>query len=640
MLSTEDADKLSALSFRIHTQILTEFGNQLNAEHTLALKGIHEHLANMVNGEASNWHGRWALSAPIGFGKSSAVAAFISAAWQLGFLGNGVTLTFTAARVQQLYSLEHDLLHAGIPHAELRRFVSVIHASPIKQDKALRPSDTNLDVPILLVAHNKLRSIYRRDEDYSARQTDLVYFLKYKGGQRDMLLWDERCVITESAAVKLSILDQGYAALMSLPQYRESHRDFLLWFKPVLDRLHAAADSLDSSDAKAEAIVEDLNTPRLQEFYTLVLKKSYDLFLNAKLSMGEFMTMLKFKVRVLSTGIVSYKVVVPDCIENCLVLDASYGISELSHIDTTIQNLEEAQPLLLQLQRDYGKKLADLKDCSDLHFTHWNHRAGKDAVLSDCHDYLNGTPREDNLLSTTCQVVAQWLTEGRCILIWTHQSAGELVQQCLIKAGLQGTMINGKPQVVVDTYGRHDAVNHYKYCDAVFHLGIQQRDTLELKGAICGAYRSKKACLEVQQVNAVQLTEKAVVFQQSNGRGSSRDTLNGKTRRQETFGIWMDTKVQDLTAFLKPVYPGSSWVEYVPVQKRKVCEAGRSKWVEKAVEYLTTYRTSIKRSDLKVAIGADALNRMSWKRICDEAGTQAGFQGDGHTLRPYFDEVA
>ncbi len=89
MISTQESQALEQLTSTIHFQILREHGTVPSDAHALALRALHQQLCQMVNGENSSWQGRWCLSAPIGFGKSSAVAAFLSAAWQLGVLGTG-----------------------------------------------------------------------------------------------------------------------------------------------------------------------------------------------------------------------------------------------------------------------------------------------------------------------------------------------------------------------------------------------------------------------------------------------------------------------------------------------------------------------------------------------------------------------
>ena len=115
MITNAQAAELLQLTSTIHFQILRQHGTIPDQAHAMALTTLHDLLCSMVNGEDVSQHGRWAFAAPIGFGKSSGVAAFLAAAYQLGLLGNGLTLTLTASRVEQLYDFEEALLDAGIP---------------------------------------------------------------------------------------------------------------------------------------------------------------------------------------------------------------------------------------------------------------------------------------------------------------------------------------------------------------------------------------------------------------------------------------------------------------------------------------------------------------------------------------------
>jgi hypothetical protein len=237
MLSTKESQELELLTSTIHFQILREHGTIPDAAHRQALKALHQQLAAMVDGEASNWHGRWCLSAPIGFGKSSAVAAFLSAAWQLGFLGNGVTLTITAARVEQLYDFEAAILDAGIPQAEIRKYVSVLHGD----QKEERESDENLDAPVLLITQNRIRRVFKRPESGKAK-FDVCYFLKYHDEPRDLVLWDERCQLTEGFEIDLSDLKQALSCLSKkVEDAPDAHIPFMNWMDRSIKIIEAEA---------------------------------------------------------------------------------------------------------------------------------------------------------------------------------------------------------------------------------------------------------------------------------------------------------------------------------------------------------------------------------------------------------------
>lgn len=185
MITNAQGQELKNLTTMIHLQILRDHGTIPDHAHGMALEALHELLCSMVNGEDRSQHGRWAFAAPIGFGKSSGVAAFLSAARQLGLLGNGITMTLTASRVEQLYDFEEALLDAGIPKADIGGLVAVIHG--VDKKIAKRPSDSDKkDAPILMVAHNRIRKVYRREEHLPEK--DLMYFLKCNGVARDFVL--------------------------------------------------------------------------------------------------------------------------------------------------------------------------------------------------------------------------------------------------------------------------------------------------------------------------------------------------------------------------------------------------------------------------------------------------------------------
>jgi hypothetical protein len=192
----------------IHFQILRDHGTIPDQAYTMALEALHDLLCSMVNGEDRSQHGRWAFAAPIGFGKSSGIAAFLAAAYQLRLLGNSIAITLTASRVEQLYGFEEALLDAGIPKQDIGRLVAVIH----DMKKAKRESDNDKkDAPILMVAHNRIRKVYRREEQHLEK--DLTYFLKCNGKERDCVVWDERCQRTEVVHMPVKKFKEALDAL-------------------------------------------------------------------------------------------------------------------------------------------------------------------------------------------------------------------------------------------------------------------------------------------------------------------------------------------------------------------------------------------------------------------------------------------
>jgi hypothetical protein len=155
--------------------------------------------------------------------------------------------------------------------------------------------------------------------------------------------------------------------------------------------------------------------------------------------------------------------------------------------------------------------------------------------------------------------------------------------------------------------------------NAVIHVGVQQRDPLSLAAEICGQRRDLKTILTPAQIQSVCCSEKASEFLQSNGRGSSRVTIDGKALPQVTFGIWQDTKNQDLTTLLKTVYRGATWKTYEPryAEKAPELEEGKVDRLVKEVQaFLSTYpEDSISSQSLKKLLGQTSVPRRTWARV-------------------------
>ena len=439
MITNAQAAELLQLTSTIHFQILREHGTIPDQAHAMALTALHDLLCSMVNGEDVSQHGRWAFAAPIGFGKSSGVAAFLAAAYQLGLLGNGITLTLTASRVEQLYDFEEALLDAGIPQAEIGKLVAVIHGVD-KKKTVKRPSDDDRkDAAILMVAHNRIRKVYRREEHQPEK--DLVYFLKCNGKVRDFVLWDERAQRVEVQNMSVVSFKEALDALCGKVEAQPELSDLCNWLRACLSYIVAENARMLAKSAdvisECDGLLTHMPQGDVQKFYTQL--QACRLNKDNRKALVQFVEMLRFKCRVIPTqqaGIIAYHVVVPDCMTNCLVLDASYGVSELTPLDPSIKDAELHHARLIEMKKWYGKKLADLKDCTDHEFQHWDTGAGKDKVSTDLRAYLDGKAVGGNLILEIVEKVKTYAEEGRNILIWTHKQdfAGNNLVELLVEA--------------------------------------------------------------------------------------------------------------------------------------------------------------------------------------------------------------
>jgi len=637
MITNAQAAELLQLTSTIHFQILREHGTIPDQAHAMALTALHDLLCSMVNGEDVSQHGRWAFAAPIGFGKSSGVAAFLAAAYQLGLLGNGITLTLTASRVEQLYDFEEALLDAGIPQAEIGKLVAVIHGVD-KKKTVKRPSDDDRkDAAILMVAHNRIRKVYRREERQPEK--DLVYFLKCNGKVRDFALWDERAQRVEVQNMSVVSFKEALDALCGKVEAQPELSDLCNWLRACLSYIVAENARMLAKSAdvisECDGLLTHMPQGDVQKFYNQL--QACRLNKDNRKALVQFVEMLRFKCRVIPTqqaGIIAYHVVVPDCMTNCLVLDASYGVSELTPLDPSIKDAELHHARLIEMKKWYGKKLADLKDCTDHEFQHWDTGAGKDKVSTDLRAYLDGKAVGGNLILEIVEKVKTHAEEGRNILIWTHKQdfAGnnlvELLVEALKNGGCDLTKIARdrfskgqpeRPQIVVNNYGQHDANNSWTYCDVVIHVGIQERLDSEIAASMCGQLHNLGARLTHTQIKAVRVSEKAATLQQSTGRGQCRVTVNGKSLPQLSIVIFSNGRDKGLKEKSQEAFPQSVWskmeTKFV-VEEVGLIEA----WVKRVEMYLEKeLRDKLSSRKLKEILNADDVASSTWKKVVRRA---------------------
>ena len=149
------------------------------------------------------------------------------------------------------------------------------------------------------------------------------------------------------------------------------------------------------------------------------------------------------------------------------------------------------------------------------------------------------------------------------------------------------------------------------------HLGIQERTDFDIGANIVSQRRDLKAAFTDKERDHTKLCEKAVVFQQSNGRGQSRIVSDGKALPQETLTIHYDTKNESLTDLLKPMYWGATWIEYnkkAPVKKEGVIAT----WVETVKAKLNDLpheQWEISSRALKALGGAQEVPAGTWKHV-------------------------
>jgi hypothetical protein len=198
----------------------------------------------------------------------------------------------------------------------------------------------------------------------------------------------------------------------------------------------------------------------------------------------EFLKASNLPLRMLksgSTAIVSYQVVVPDALNNILVLDASFPIRKLCHYDHTIKSaemrpgLKEAGvPAFHTLKRFDQVKLYRLKSYGGRYSME---KRFKDKTMAkEVAQVVKDIPADESILFFVFKQNQPGSVDYKKVLLAE-----------LAKVGIDiDAEINGQPRLTVQTWGNETSLNHHVHCRHVFLVRILHRNDTELMGQYLG----------------------------------------------------------------------------------------------------------------------------------------------------------
>jgi hypothetical protein len=330
------SDRIAQIAKQILFRLLVQdYGLEINPVHRIALEKLLETYALLVTGEQS---GRVAIPMPPGSGKSQSVLALIAALHQLhnipGSLPRNYSVLVAAERVESLCELLDDLfamrhpIHKDQPLVPEDQ-VGLLHS--LGGNVSRQSTDGNEERPFLFVTHARLRSMRR--ENY--------ILTKYKGHRRDVLIWDESLLRTDSWAIPKTDLESD-----------------ILWLGPHIavtrDKDGLQQDRLDAHRFLTECLPllhdDEDRVVQLPQRTQEELERYADALKNLRRSpsseaIWDFFNVCWRELRVRrgsqhasDTGsYISYTLKVPDFLDRIVVLDASYPIRLLEKVDPTIQ---------------------------------------------------------------------------------------------------------------------------------------------------------------------------------------------------------------------------------------------------------------------------------------------------------------
>ena len=529
---------------------LKGYGNKLTDHHIMALAALMGAMTNMVTGELK---GRWAYGLPTGMGKTSAIVAWCAQLTKLGL--DDVSVAVSASKVEALCDLKRAMEDAGVPADR----IGLVHAKRFDPDKAAailagnitlathyasEPSEGH-DRQIMLVTHQRVRGC--------STET----FNLYHGKPRDLLLYDETLLVSDSVGIPLNFLNGALASMVAISGNTAKYQPLIEY---VTVAMKSIKDVLDGEDRDVVITLPELAPVELEDFKKLADKLSqYE-------HVRQFLNIVDHDIRVVGNeqgGVLWYSVVVPPEIENIIILDASAPIRKLARLDPTITDVEHPTKGLDEIRRIGVKKLADLKSFENVTIRQMVAGGGRSTVEAT----WRMDRAEDRKHAREVIDVVRNIPLDEAVLIFVYKTGrAKNAPNCratllsdLEDAGVDiNAMIDGEPRINVATWGMETNLNRYGHCSNVILAGVLQRDPISLAAEYVGQIDDLKREVSKETIAAIHLSELCHCVYQAFSRGACRFIDGGKARKMNGWFIDKD----NIKPELDKVMVGAKWLPW------------------------------------------------------------------------------
>lgn len=528
-------------------QKLEDYGNRLSEAHALALRMLCGTFSEMAFGRR---RGRYAFGLPTGCGKTTAVAVWCA---NLIRSGHQKSVAISASKVEALCELRREFQALGVPadrvgllHSKqyaAAKVEAVLRGDQISETHASEPSEGH-DRQILLITHQRARS----------GSSDSPY--RWRDKPRDLIIWDESLITSDSTGLDISDIRAATAWLEARYGDSEKYRDALAWSKEAAKAITGALDK--PGKRKVDTIIR---LPELEEGDRPLLPHK-----GVVNPLRDLLDIAGHPLRVVGNagstgGAVWFQVAVPPELDNILILDASTPIRQLVRHDSTIIDVEDPERGLPQVRR-VGCTLGALKDFSDVTISHMDAGGGR----STMSDRFNHVRREDRKVSRAVVDVVRDIPEDEGVLIFVYKTRpGEpdfrrILLMDLNEAGVDAeATTQGRARLNVLTWGQETSLNAFGHCSNVILVGVLQRSEQDLAGAYVGQRGDLETEVTRSTIKSIQQSESAHLVYQALSRGSCRFINDGQARPMKAWIIHDGVEVKE---DLEKVMPGAVWRDW------------------------------------------------------------------------------
>lgn len=533
---------LTSAAFRGLMDILKGYGNEPSEAQRKALYEILSCYSSMAQGALA---GRYAFPLSTGLGKTQSIVAWLAALNLL--VHSHISVAICTSKVEALCDLKRDLIEREVPEDKIGLF----HSYSYDKSKiglpgyASLPSTDDHKHPwkqILLVTHNRVRGKCGPDK-----------YNTFQGQPRNLLIWDESLLVSDTRAIRHREVKGGLGWLKAViegPDRRRGVCDYLT----VCDELLTGELERVRKGGKAEAIrLPELPPAKLLDFKACLGKHQAVLPLKSLLDMSQ--TNLRMAVTDQGGGVITYDIVVPQELENVVILDASHTIRELVKLDKSIK------------QTNLGRFSENILSYQNVIVHQLKHPSGRSTMT----EAFSPSKREARKVSLEIAEVVKAIPGDEGILIFTFKKHDRAVdfERVLRKdfkaEGIDTSTkvsVNGKPEdrFVWLTWGQETSLSKFSYCSNVIFAGVLHRDHIEIASAIAGQKNDLLTPIPADLVRDVVRSEIGHCLYQAMSRGSCRIVKRGVTLPMKVWLIHRDLSIKDL---LEKVMPGVNWKVWV-----------------------------------------------------------------------------
>jgi hypothetical protein len=614
---------------------LTSYGNVISQDHSNALFQLCGIFTNAAQGHKT---GRQAFPLACGMAKSSAVRAWIATLVALKL--NHVSVAVANARIEDLCQLKRDLIADGVPPGK----IALLYAKGGKYSEPSNTEKEGLDRQIMLVSHALVRT----------GEKGLERFYRYGKRLRDVMIYDEALQASDAFGIGVVDLKSAIGWLRPRIEHRAEAAPLLTYLTKTEKRLAAAMQAVNLNGHKAhEMALDAIASDDLTAWRAMLPWGS-----KGSEALGPVDVLFDLMPHNLSVvgakggGVIRYDVVVSKKIENLIILDASWPISELCQAGQGITNASDS----LLAAGVIKKPLSALKTYEDVTVYQLRIGGGRSSVEGEY-----AKKREDNRIVNSIVDKAKEIPSNEAALFVVFQdrqhnakdrtdlSKNDFVIKttaALKAAGIdpeatvevvKGGKVEILPRFRWLNWGRERSTNEAGYCSHIFCVGVTRRSHIDLAGHYIGEKDDPQAAVTNGLINRLVNSECSAALYQALARGSMRFIDDNRARKMTAYVVHTDTTEEHtIEKALTEELPGLQWTEWESDHVEKPSKPRMAHGTaEKIVEYLCGLPQDVTTKSIrafKVEAGLTEIADRTFTRSLDKALESVPWRKDGRSI--------